>query len=549
MLITPNSRIILLKNPLEIDNLNQLTFSNATAQYNYFYGLSKLECENATYQRKDDVVRFPTDPTLEGTTYDDLLKYNYCMYQNTAWGNKWFYAFVKKVTFDNPGMSLIELETDVYQTWMFDITWKKCFVEREHVNDDTVGLHTLPENVETGEFIIDNTIKKLGFDYNNCSFILATTIYPSITYVTDHYELTGGRSATCNVYNSILSGLEYFWFSNTANGITQLQHVIEAFDYAGQADYIYMLFIAPNDCFEKVIEEQDVGYWGSVKQKQGSYSITWGSNSTPLINKPTTLDGYTPKNKKLLTYPYCYLLASNGNGGNAIYHYELFKDSQAPTKCEFIIESAICPGVSMILRPIYYKSSSLSYNQMDSLPGAKFPMCSWNSDAYVNWLTQNSVNIGMSWARDILNIGSSIATKNVMGATQGGLNLIQDILGVKKEQELLSNQAKGNLNSGDVSFSLGETTFTMYQMSIKSEYAQIIDNYFTMYGYQINSLKIPNLTGRTYWNYVKTIGCNIEGDIPQEDIEKIKDIFNNGVTLWHNPSYFLDYSQNNTIVI
>ena len=61
MLIVPTSRIILLKNPIEIDYENELTFASRQAQYDYFYNLPKLECENATYQRKDEVVRFPTN--------------------------------------------------------------------------------------------------------------------------------------------------------------------------------------------------------------------------------------------------------------------------------------------------------------------------------------------------------------------------------------------------------------------------------------------------------------------------------------------------------
>ena len=45
--ITPDTDIILLKVPFEIDNENELTFTDATAQYNYFMSLSdKLELEN-----------------------------------------------------------------------------------------------------------------------------------------------------------------------------------------------------------------------------------------------------------------------------------------------------------------------------------------------------------------------------------------------------------------------------------------------------------------------------------------------------------------------
>ena len=64
-------------------------------------------------------------------------------------------------------------------------------------------------------------------------------------------------------------------------------------------------------------------------------------------------------------------------------------------------------------------------------------------------------------------------------------------------------------------------------------------------GYKINSVKIPNINGRPNWNYVKTIDANITANIPQNDLIEIKEIFNNGVTFWHNPSTFLDYSRNN----
>ena len=86
-------------------------------------------------------------------------------------------------------------------------------------------------------------------------------------------------------------------------------------------------------------------------------------------------------------------------------------------------------------------------------------------------------------------------------------------------------------------------------MSIKSEYAVIIDEYFSMYGYKVNLVTIPNVTGRANWNYVKTIGANIQGDIPENDLNEIKELFNNGITLWHNPETYLDYSQSNPITL
>ena len=113
MIIIPNSKIKLIKNPLKLDQNNEITFSNATAQYNYFTSLPKLEFDNLTYVRKDGVLRVETDDDL---TYEDLLEYNFCMYQNTHFSNKCFYAFITEVTWINPSMTELKLETAYFQT-------------------------------------------------------------------------------------------------------------------------------------------------------------------------------------------------------------------------------------------------------------------------------------------------------------------------------------------------------------------------------------------------------------------------------------------------
>ena len=85
-------------------------------------------------------------------------------------------------------------------------------------------------------------------------------------------------------------------------------------------------------------------------------------------------------------------------------------------------------------------------------------------------------------------------------------------------------------------------------MSIRPEMARIVDNYFSMFGYKVNRVKTPNVNGRYNWNYVKTVGCYIEADIPQDDLQQIKNMFDAGNTIWHHPNTFMDYSQNNPIV-
>ena len=140
--------------------------------------------------------------------------------------------------------------------------------------------------------------------------------------------------------------------------------------------------------------------------------------------------------------------------------------------------------------------------------------------------------------------GGAIAGASMLS---GGLGMVTDTVKEVYQHSLVPDAVEGSLNSGDVTSAVKGLRLHAYRMGITQEYAKIIDHYFDMYGYKINYLKTPNITGRTNWNYVKTIGANIEGDIPEDHLNEIKSIFNNGVTLWHNASTYLDYSQSNNI--
>ena len=144
--VTPDSTIRLLKLPLRLEDTNQLTFTSLTAQTNFFLGITGyLSDSNLSYIRKDGVIRVGTSSSI---TYEDVLEYNYVMYQNTHYDSKWFYAYITNVEYKNDGCTEISIETDVFQTWMFDIIYLTSFIEREHVDDDTLGKHTVPENLE-----------------------------------------------------------------------------------------------------------------------------------------------------------------------------------------------------------------------------------------------------------------------------------------------------------------------------------------------------------------------------------------------------------------
>jgi hypothetical protein len=113
-------------------------------------------------------------------------------------------------------------------------------------------------------------------------------------------------------------------------------------------------------------------------------------------------------------------------------------------------------------------------------------------------------------------------------------NQIKGLVAQKQMHAFQSPTVSGSTNSGDINYTMGNTRFTAYQMSVKKEYAEIIDSYLSMYGYQTNRVKIPNSNHtKLYW-YTKTVGCEIDGAIPNEDIQVIKACYDNGITFWRN---------------
>lgn len=571
--IAPQTDVYLLKVPLEIDNANQLTFANATAQFNYFNSCPKITVDDFTYQRKDGTIRF-------GANFDDLIGYNYVMYRNYAYSNKWFYAFIDDMAYMNDNMTAISISTDTWQTWQFDLNYKKCFVEREHVNDDTFGKHTVPEGLETGEYVINHGdtggvgggIEQLrcdkdswlyGADRTDPAQRLDSGLY-FITFQVTKLDpiISSLPSSTYMKLNGMFNGTYIFGTQDPA----WARAIINLYDESQTAsgDDIISIFLSPVPFFDRgaVINIVDGG--GSTIAKV----VVPAESSTNTILKdekfcgfPIKLDSYTPRNKKCYTYPFTYINVDNHVGGMATFHYEDFDNhsyqSHNAHEPSFRIEGALSQGCSTGLVPTFYKNDQ-NQNYTYSVPGAKFPQCSWKSDYYTNWCVQNAISQPFGAIGAIGQAGVGLATalafSNPITAIGGALGLIGAIgnsISARYEAERHPDQIKGQQGEGDLligAYGGSHAYFTLYHMTAKAEYIKQADSFFDMFGYKVNEVKIPNVTGRRNWNYVKTIGCYIQADIPQEDLQEIKSMFDRGVTFWHNPTTFCDYSQNNDII-
>lgn len=268
------------------------------------------------------------------------------------------------------------------------------------------------------------------------------------------------------------------------------------------------------------------------------------------ISKPSTISGYIPKNKKLLTKEFNYLLVSNNNGTTAVYNYEDFNSST----CNFLMYGMASYGGQIALIPTNYGNVGGMFYDNNKIAGGKYPPSDFIKDNYRIWLQQNSINLQLGIAGGLLETGIG-AIRMMSGDVTGFTNVgggLGNILGIMKEVYIKSKvppTSAGNTNIGDLNVAQKSNSFSFTQMCIKSDYAKIIDDFFSMYGYKVTAIKTPNITGRSNWNYVKTINSIIESSsVPEIYINEFKEMLNNGITFWHNPSTFLDYSQSNSII-
>ena len=520
-----NSKILLVKNiHMDRQYTNVLSYSEA----------QMLELCQANIVAQADNYSFlrPTGSIMAGFTYAQCLQANYIAFQNPDYSNKWFFAWIDDVIYKGDKNTEITFTIDAWSTW-FEY-WQKqpCFISRQHVNNDTIGLHTVPENIDAGEMILEEEEEILLYN-DEYYFILEGTYNPT----------TGKDFDGIGIYNGIASGAFLFAFKNYADSPSlsaqNLNNFIQKINSDAKIESINNLYILPSWIVDN-LGTTDNSFQGTI----GSYTSYLINNSSDFIEIPNTFNKtnsfktYSPKNNKCFTYPYNYLIIDNHIGNYNILRYEDFNTENPSLTPQLVAQASLAVGGSVRLVPRVYKN--IDYNYQESIPLAKFPTCSWSSDAFTNWLVSNAVNVGSS----IVSLGTGIATGNV-GSVSGD---IAGLIGNFYSANLQPNIEGGN-NTGDIIFSSGKNTFSLYHMRSKDEYMKIIDDYFSRFGYKINNIETPNIVGRENWNYVE-IGqneCIGYGTVPTIFMDEINNACRKGVTIWHNHANVGNYNLSNSI--
>lgn len=550
--VVPNSTVVLLKNiSLTPTYENTVDYDNATAQYNDMYAHKLAQWDRCTYvgkNKQQGTIR------LESTQGLLMQQATYMMFKNTNYENKWFYAFVTDVTWVNNVTWEVSFILDVMQTYYFDYTYEKCFIERQHSVTDKVGDNIIDEGLETGEYIA-NYVDEIT-DYAETESVVCARLDVDGNEVTadsdilQTFEVDGISIGSC-IYRIQHLGTEDNFFKNASN--------------------------AP----DSVLDYYDIptAFAGDAGQIKGKPPIL-----TKTVEKPHIRTGklykYTPRNNKLFTYPYCYLRATDLSGNTINYRYELFNTSN----CTFDYTCTRLPNPEGYIYPNNYGNISKNYDEGLSIND--FPRGAYPVDTYKAWLAQtaNSRTLQMLGASGsaiagfagvlggaYAGAGSALsgATSNFVSTSGadysmlgssgasgmaglpnnpamgiGGIGAVLGLMAQKEDHKVNSQRAVGNKSTSAIAM-LGKHIIQLQSMCIQQNYAEAIDSFFDKYGYKQNIIAGPNIKARPHWNYIKTVGCDVKASLPASLVEQINSIHDNGITFWKNLDSIGDYSLDN----
>lgn len=465
--------------PFDREHRNIIKFNYISAQSQFFAGKLVKTFNKFSYVRNNSVVKVPD-------TADKLYQCNYCSFLNAAFGNRRFYAFITNIEYVANDVTAISIEIDWVQTFITE--WKPgiCYVEREHVTDDTVGRHTVPENLEVGEYVV-----KQQLVYNSGVGIIGY-------FLEDAGSLNNGVYSATSVF--------------TARDASTMNGWVEK--YEETPEKVVMICMCPGDLVSGL---NPSAVSKSLEFLGRDHTFTFAGES------------YVARNNKLLSFPYKFITIDNFNGNVETIKWENFNAQSSPQSVLFQLNESPTPKPCMELFPIAYQGVQQASDA--GVAYDNFPQCAYNVDTFKAWISQ-------AVPQAIVNTGTSVAVGvlagGAVGAAAGLLSSTANFALEYRNKKIHSDSMGGSIASAGMNFAQGRVGFRIQEHTIKPEYAKIIDDFFDRFGYKVDRYKVPNISGHEEFNYVKCVESVCEGNVPQECIEQVESMLNAGVTIYHS---------------
>lgn len=567
--------------PFSNDYKHTRWFDTSAEQTAYFDGKHVVHSmSEANFQRIEGKNFIAVNKSI-----DELWNTNYLMFQNTEYNSKWFYAFVTKLEYKQKKTTYVHFQIDVFQTWKFKVDFKPSYVIREHCklwNDDgSPVVNTVDEGLNYGsEYDVVSINNHRAFE--EIQFLVIVAKQKMHDVVETGEGETENPSTTQTKIEATINGipqpLAYYVHPFTADGgdidsnisISNIKTVLKGLYTQDDAvnnivslfvtDYIGggVTYVAGSISFDEEIFE----HAGVADDTAENFNTVYLKDIKQYRAKIETIgtkyEGYkTVKESKLLMYPYTVLTLDDYKGSRVNYKNEYINspDITILTRGSMGTSNKVSYTVNRyntgkventdLTKRAELESSLISNNPSD-VPILNDYLAAYlqgNRNSIQNQKDSIMFNGAMNGVGSALSGVGSAINRNPVGVAQAGADAVQgagntvlQLQAINAKQQDIANvpPSIGKMGS-NTAFEFGNEYRGVFviKKQIKDEYIKKLENFFNMFGYKLNETKVPNFHTRENWNFVHTQDCVVTGDLNNEDLQEYKNIFNNGITLWH----------------
>ena len=529
-----------------------------------------LTFANAYYLRDTGYIKVDANA-------DDLnaAGVNYCRWTNHASGEgivsaadtgRFFYAFVDEIIYSAPKTALLRIHIDPWMTYFDQIKVNECLIEREHIstNDDTltklakVGA-TEPLSVDP-DIVFDKDYLAPSFNASSDSDI--TSHFYGVINTGKPITYAPGTTGWVQAQDAFVGGLPnasyWYAFDLTQTAMDGLREIIDREDpqgtdlVIGSQDIIgvtmvpkQLLSVAADSHFPDWLHTVTDDVPAGIKFQSKSMSGTQMKND------------YSPRNKKLLCYPYQTVVLRTYDGSQVELQPEKFTIGGNALNLDFYCNFALGNDSCMGIYPCHYDNDETgtgwgAANFAAGITINSFPMIPLNIDAYKQYLAYSKEQRKSAMISMILNglgtaasiyTGSIVPLMIAQGTSKaidtsansvagslhdaGSFDALARMTGAAKQNTGASPAKIAGLKAGLLGSAVGGVTQTvntamelnlqkaaaqrkpnimtspasgqllnkcdaggawLEYKAISYEQAELIDNYFDHYGYQVLNL-------------------------------------------------------------
>lgn len=469
---------------------------------------------------------------------ETLWNAKYIMFQNVNMGTKWFYAFVDRIEMRAAETTFIYYTIDVMQTWMFDAKPIQAFVERRHWGIEQKGdLFFAGEDIGTGESYV--TVAEDTVDsYQTGVFLLVSSV--DITESKGTFDDPTLCGASGGVFNKLSTCCDYY-IIDQFYGSTIYEFMSELQNYPWITKGFISLTIIPTF----LLNGLTITPVGVADSSLTVGKIVDGENSAPITASYSTNifskypNGYMAK---MYMYPFSFIEISGQNG------------SILTIKPQFVNNSVISlmRSTSLSANPQIkyyiegYEGLGEGYDCAVSIKD--FPLCPVQDISYQQVLATERRNYDLNFDSQKANYTfgfmdrvSQLFSGDIIGAISGSVkdayntNTSLQKLNINMQNaDITPPSVSGNAGGTGFNYSTGKSGIKVRYRMVSEENRKMISDYWNLRGYAIKRVEIINPNRMTRFDYIKTNDCHVVGNIPNDDLVLIENIYDTGITFWHD---------------